>query len=188
MGRSGEGEGAVGVRGGVAGSGEPGNCDTQSRRRVRWRQHGRGMDWVGGVVTCVPAPLTAKRVQSSSTGNKVHVLPLRRGQPLAEALDGLVVRLVLCELSREADGGRLHTKAAKILTHTANSAVALHGPVLMVRDALDMLRKDLSNLTLATREITTYEPYWSEERIYGEDLLVIVTRQRLQTKVPCGTQ
>ena len=139
-------------------------------------------------MTCVPSPPTAKRVQSSSTGNKVHVLPLRRGQPLAEALDGLVVRLVICELSREADGGRLHTKAAKILTHTAGSAVILHGPVLMVRDALDMLRKDLGNLTLATRELTTYEPHWSEERICGENLMVIVTRQRLQTKVCSGTQ
>ena len=104
---------------------------------------------------------------------------------MPEALDGLVARLVICELTAEGGGGRVHTKAAKILAHTQNSAVVLHGSV---RDAIDALRKDLGNLTLATREITTYEPYWSEERIYGEDLLVIVTRQRLQTKVPCGTQ
>ena len=107
---------------------------------------------------------------------------------MPEALDGLVARLVICELTAEGGGGRLHTKAAKILAHTQNSAVVLHGSALLVRDAMDALRKDLGNLTLATREITTYEPYWSEERIYGEDLLVIVTRQRLQTKVPCGTQ
>jgi hypothetical protein len=112
----------------------------------------------------------------------VHVVPLARGQPLPDALNALKPWLVVVELGEDPDA-KVHAMVARILTYTAKSVVMLHGPTMMVRAAVETIRKDLGGAALQERELTTYSPAYSSTELYHADLLLLLSRHRIEERV-----
>ena len=132
--------------------------------------------------TLFPLP-TARRVAAVTTGNKVHVVAMGRGQPYPEALKVLAPRLVVVEIPNDLTDMRLHTMVARVLLSTAGSAVVVAGMKVSVGQVVEGLQNELSNVSLQVRQLTTYCPGYGDDKLFCEEGLAVITKQRLPMKV-----
>ena len=113
----------------------------------------------------------------------IHVTKFVAGGSFPEKLLALDMNLAVCELGGEEKPGEMHTFLLRLLRRSEKAVVILAGDPLHVRETKSAIQNALPGLTLQVIDITLHAPVIDPVQLYDVNLMSILSRAPLKSKV-----